>query len=159
MINIIVEISKYVLLFLMVFFTIKTFMVLQRRDSESRKRIIRSQIVLMVLFNIVVYAVMFAVKREKEYLMMLVLVIGYILVVQVLYRIIYRKASMVLLNTMCMLLSVGFAIQTRLGIETAQKQFLIASAATLSCFVIPVFIRRVKIMSRLTWVYAIIGIV
>ena len=61
MVNIIVEISKYVLLAVMVFFTIETYMILQRRDDRSRRRIMRKQILLMVLFNFVAYAVMYAV--------------------------------------------------------------------------------------------------
>ena len=96
MVNILVEVSKYLLLVYMVFFTIETYMVLQRRDDRSRRRIMRKQIGLMVLFNITAYLVMYAVKREEIMLKMLILVIGYILVVQILYRVIYRKASLIL---------------------------------------------------------------
>ena len=158
MVTILVEISKYVLLAIMVFFTVETYMILQRRDDRSRRRIMRNQIGLMVLFDLVAFLIMYAVTQEREMLMMLVMVIGYILVVQILYRIIYRKASLVLLNTMCMLLSVGFVIQSRLGLEMARKQFLIAAFSTLLCFAIPVFIRRVRWVARLTWVYAVLGI-
>ena len=142
----------------MVFFTIETYMILQRRDDRSRRRIMRKQILLMVLFNFTSYAVMYVVKREQILLFMLLLVTGYILIVQILYRVIYRKASLVLLNTMCMLLSIGFVIQTRLGPETALKQFIIAAVSTLLCFIIPVFIRKVRWVSRMTWVYAVIGV-
>ena len=158
MVNIIVQISKYVLLALMVFFTIETYMVLQRRDDYSRRRIMRKQILLMLLFNMTAYGVMYVVKREKIMLFMFLLVTGYILIVQILYRVIYRKASLILLNTMCMLLSIGLVIQTRLGTETALKQFIIAAISTLMCFIIPVFVRKVRWVSRLTWAYAVVGI-
>ena len=158
MVNIIVEISKYVLLAVMVFFTIETYMILQRRDDRSRRRIMRKQILLMVLFNFVAYAVMYAVRREQIMLFLFLLVIGYILIVQVLYRVIYRKASLVLLNAMCMLLSIGLVIQTRLGPETALKQYIIAAVSTLLCFIIPVFIRKVRWISKMTWAYAVVGV-
>ena len=158
MVNIIVQISKYVLLALMVFFTIETYMVLQRRDDHSRRRIMRKQILLMLLFNMTAYGVMYVVKREKIMLFMFLLVTGYILIVQILYRVIYRKASLILLNTMCMLLSIGLVIQTRLGTETALKQFIIAAISTLMCFIIPVFVRKVRWVPRLTWAYAVVGI-
>ncbi|MBR2562578.1 MAG: FtsW/RodA/SpoVE family cell cycle protein, partial [Eubacterium sp.] len=93
MVSILVEISKYILLLTMVLFTAKTYMVLQRRDEDSRRRIMRSQIGYMVLFNLVSYMIMYAVKRDINYLIMLILVIGYILIVQLLYRLIYKKAS------------------------------------------------------------------
>lgn len=158
MVNIIIEISKYLLLAIMIFFTIETYMVLKRRDERSRRRIMRKQIGLMVLFNLVCYLVMYVASGDFGMLVMLVCVIGYILIVQILYRLIYQKASLILLNTMCMLLSIGLVMQTRLGMETAQKQYIIAVASTLICFVIPVFVRRVNWVSKLTWVYGILGI-
>lgn len=142
----------------MVFFTIGMYRILQRRDDRSRRRIMRSQIGWMILFNLVAYMAMYAAKRDPMMLRMLVYVIGYILIVQLLYRLIYRKASLILLNAMCMLLSIGFVIQTRLGIETAFKQFVIAAGSTMLCFIIPVFVRRVRWVSRMTWAYAVIGI-
>lgn len=156
---IITEVSKYLLLAIMLFFTMETYMVLRRRDEESRRRIMRKQIGLLVLFNIVSYLVMFVMSREIRMLYLLGLVVSYILIVQILYRLIYRKASLILMNTMCMILSVGFVIQARLGLETAFKQFVIAAGSTLICFIIPVFIRRVHLMARLGWIYGVVGIV
>ena len=158
MVNILIEISKYLLLGLMVFFTIGTFLALFRHDDRSRRRIMRGQIALMVLFNLLAYSVMFIATKDMFFARMLLYVCGYILIVQILYRLIYRKASLILLNTMCMLLSVGLIIQSRLGTDTAFKQFLIMVISTLLCFVIPVVIRRGKFLLRLTWVYAIVGI-
>ena len=159
MVNIIVQVSRYILLAIMVFFTLETYMVLQRRDDDSRRRIMRKQIWLMVLFNLTSFLVMYLVSGDTQMLVMLGCVIIYILVIQILYRLIYQKASLILLNTMCMMLSIGFVIQSRLGMETARKQFAIAAFATLVCFIIPVFVRRVRWVSNLSWVYGIGGIV
>ena len=156
--TIVSQASKYILLALMVLFTIETYMVLRRRDEKSRNRIMRKQIGLMVMFNLVAYPTMYLLSGDFQMLVMFLSVVCFILVVQVLYRLIYRRASMILLNTMCMMLSVGFVIQSRLGMETAMKQFIITSLATLICFIIPVFIRKVRIVSRLTWLYAVAGI-
>ena len=156
---IITEVSKYILLAIMVFFTMETYMVLRRRDEESRRRIMRKQIGLMVLFNVVAFLVMFVKSGDMRMLYLLGLIVCYILIVQILYRLIYRRASLILMNTMCMIMTVGFVIQARLGIEMAFKQFIIASFSTMICFIIPVFVRRVTIMSQLGWVYAIVGIV
>lgn len=97
------QIAKYVLLILMVLFTVETFMVLRRQSEESRRRIMRKQIGLMVLLNIVCYGVMFLNTMDPLMFVMLVCMLLYLLVVQVLYRIIYRRASLILLNTMCMI--------------------------------------------------------
>ena len=158
MVKILVQVSKYVLLLIMIFFTVETFMVLKRKSDEARRRIMRNQIWLMVLFNTVSYVIMYLQSEEPYMILMLICVIGYILVVQILYRIIYRKASLILLNTMCMILTVGLVMQSRLGIDNARKQFIIAAFATMVCFIIPVFVRRVRWVSKLTWLYGIVGI-
>ena len=60
---------------------------------------------------------------------------------------------------MCMLLSVGFIMLCRLDISSAQKQLLIAAGVSAIALVIPVMIRKMRFLRRLTWVYAGIGII
>jgi cell division protein FtsW (lipid II flippase) len=42
--------------------------------------------------------------------------------------------------------------------DTARKQYMIAAFSTLICFIIPVFVRRVRWVSNLGWIYGIVGI-
>ncbi|MDD6549515.1 FtsW/RodA/SpoVE family cell cycle protein, partial [Blautia massiliensis (ex Durand et al. 2017)] len=79
--------------------------------------------------------------------------------IQILYRIIYQNASLLLLNNMCMLLSVGFIMLCRLSLPSATKQLLIVAAGSAVSLVIPVMIRKMKFLKDLTWAYAGIGIV
>ena len=79
--------------------------------------------------------------------------------IQILYRIIYPNASLLLLNNMCMLLSVGFIMLCRLSLPSATKQLLIVAAGSAVSLVIPVMIRKMKFLKDLTWAYAGIGIV
>jgi cell division protein FtsW (lipid II flippase) len=79
--------------------------------------------------------------------------------IQILYRIIYKEASLLLLNNMCMLLSVGFIMLCRLSLPSATKQLLIVAAGSAVSLVIPVMIRKMKFLKDLTWIYAGIGIV
>ena len=58
-----------------------------------------------------------------------------------------------------MLLSVGFIMLCRLDISAAQKQLLIAAGASGIALIIPVMIRKMRFLRKLTWVYAGIGIV
>ena len=79
--------------------------------------------------------------------------------VQILYRIFYEDASLLLLNNMCMLLSVGFIMLCRLSLPSANKQLLIVAAGSAISLVIPVMIRKMKFLKDLTWVYAGVGVV
>ena len=47
----------------------------------------------------------------------------------------------------------------RLDISSAQKQLLIAAGVSAIALVIPVMIRKMRFLRRLTWVYAGIGII
>ena len=58
-----------------------------------------------------------------------------------------------------MLLSVGFIMLCRLDVATANKQLLIAASGSAVALVVPVMIRKMKFLKKLTWIYAGIGIV
>ncbi len=64
----------------------------------------------------------------------------YFAAILILYRRIYKNASMLLLNNMCMLLSVGFIMLCRLDIASANKQLLIVACGSAVALVIPVTI-------------------
>ena len=59
-----------------------------------------------------------------------------------LYSFIYPKVSRLVVNNMCMLLSIGFIMITRLNYDKAAKQYLIAAAGIVLCLVIPIIIGR-----------------
>ncbi len=52
------------------------------------------------------------------------------------YSFIYPKVSRLVVNNMCMLLSIGFIMITRLNYDKAAKQYLIAAAGIVLCLVI-----------------------
>ena len=76
-----------------------------------------------------------------------------------LYSFIYPKVSRLVVNNMCMLLSIGFIMITRLNYDKAAKQYLIAAAGIVLCLVIPIIIRKVRFLSEWRILYGIVGIV
>ena len=75
------------------------------------------------------------------------------------YSFIYPKVSRLIVNNMCMLLSIGFIMITRLNYDKAAKQYLIAAAGIVLCLVIPIIIRKARFLSEWRILYGIIGIV
>lgn len=155
---IIVQISKYVLLFLMALFTVTSFFTLGKKDTEKLRARGNSSLVIIIIFDLFAFLVLYLQSREFQMFLILGGLLLYIVLIQLLYRLIYRKASLALLNNMCMLLSIGFVIQSRLGIDTAVRQLIIVAISSAICLIIPVIIRRVKTMRNLGWVYAVLGI-
>ena len=159
MINVIVELSKYVILTLMIVYTFHCFYTVRQPDEGNRNELLRQQLLLIFFIDftafLILYLKTFNFKIVEFYAEMLL----FFAAIQILYRLFYKKASILLLNNMCMLLSVGFIMLCRLDISAAQKQLLVAAGASAVALVIPVMIRKMKFLRRLTWVYAGIGIV
>ena len=159
MINVIVESSKYIILTLMIVYTFHCFYTVRQSDEEDRNELLRQQLLLIFFIDftafLVLYLKTFNFKIVEFYAEMLL----FFAAIQILYRMLYKKASILLLNNMCMLLSVGFIMLCRLDISSAQKQLLIAAGVSAIALVIPVMIRKMRFLRRLTWVYAGIGII
>ncbi len=59
---------------------------------------------------------------------------------------------------MCMLLCVGFIMITRLSYDQSIKQFKIAVFATVVALLIPVIIRKLRFITKMYWLYTLVGI-
>lgn len=158
MVNVIVELSKYLIIILMALYTLECFSVF-RYAQEDKKYILRKQLMIIFFMDFVAFLVIYLKTQDTKVIMIYLAQIIYFTAVQVLYRIIYKKAALLLLNHMCMLLSIGFIVLTRLEIDKAVKQFQIVVAATAIALVIPVMIRKMTFLKDLTWVYAGVGFV
>ncbi len=156
--TIITELSRYLIIILMILFTFQCFTIFQKRRPEDKKHVLRKQIVLMLLLNFVSFAILYMNSREIKYVLLLMAVESLILVVQLLYHLIYKKGNMLIVNNMCLLLSVGFIMLSRLNFDKAVKQFEIVAIGLALSFVIPVIVRKMKFLNNLTWLYGIAGI-
>lgn len=159
MTNLIVETSKYLMTVLFACYTYECFSVFRGKLGEEKKnRICRRQLILMYLMHLDAYLVIYAVTNEELMIFLYAFQVIFVAVTVSCYRLLYKGASRLLVNNMCMLLLTGFIMLTRLSFEKAVKQFLIALVSMLVTLIVPFLIRRVHFVRRLTWLYAVIGI-
>ncbi len=158
MLNIIIQLSKYLIVILMVLFTFQCFNVFRKHSEYTKKRVLQKQAVIIVLLNITAFIILFIQTFEIKYLVIMAQVVAYTIIIRFLYNIFYKKGSVLLVNNMCMLLSIGFIILSRLNFEQAEKQYLIVVLGSAISLLIPVSIRKIKLLKDLTWLYGIIGI-
>lgn len=148
MLNIIVQLSKYLMIVLIIMYTYLCFSIFGYYDPDKKDRCLKKQNVLMFVMHLTAFLVMFLVKLDIKilalYLMQVTLLGGTI----VLYMFIYPRVSRLVVNNMCMLLSIGFIMITRLNYDKAAKQYLIAAGGLVLCMVIPVIIRKFKLLSE-----------
>lgn len=158
MVNIIIELSKYLMIILMAVYTFSCFSIFAQEYEEDKKWILLRQNVLMFLIQFIAYLVMYLYTNEKKLLGFYVAQVILMVAVLVLYRIIYPKVSRLIVNNMCMLLCIGFIMITRLTYDKAVKQFIFAVVGIIIGLVVPVIIRKLKVLEDWTYIYAGIGI-
>ncbi len=158
MLNVTVELSKYLILTLMVIYTFYCFFLVRRQSRDEQNESLNKQIVLIFLMDMTAFTVLWLKTRSYEVPLFFMLMTAYFTLMIVMYRVFYRQASMLLLNNMCMLQSIGFIMLCRLDIASAWKQLMISAAGGAVCLLIPFLISRMKFLRRLTWLYAAGGI-
>ena len=159
MINVITELSKYVILTLMIVYTFHCFYMVWRQDEEEKRELLHQQLTMIFFIDFTAFLVIYLKSMDFRVILFYIEMMIFFAAIQILYRIIYQNASLLLLNNMCMLLSVGFIMLCRLSLPSATKQLLIVAAGSAVSLVIPVMIRKMKFLKDLTWAYAGIGIV
>lgn len=137
MTNLIIQVSKYLIIILMALYTFQCFTVFQKKDDEAREYLFLRQNMLMFAMHFVAYTVLYLEKPELSVLLFYGAQVIYLAAVLVLFRNLYPLASKLLINNMCMLITVGFIMITRLKYDSGVKQFKIAVIATVVALLIP----------------------
>ena len=156
--NVLTQLSKYFFLILIMLFALEDYTYFGKRTEEKKKKVIKTQIRIIYLFTILGFILIFLNTGSFIALATMLGTCIFYFVTLHGYRLLYEKASMLLVNDMLMLLAIGFVMISRLDPDEGMKQFMIASAAVIIAFIIPVIVRKLKILSRLTWLYAAVGI-
>lgn len=154
----ITEISKYLITLLLALYTLECFLVFRFQDENKRSGTYTRQNMLMFLVHFSCFLVICFETGEVEYLFFYIFQQILLFATVMLFHMIYPKGNRLIINNMCMLLSIGFVILTRLSYEKAIKQFFIVAVSIALCMLIPFFVRRLRFLKNLTWIYAAAGI-
>lgn len=155
----ITELSKYLITLFIALYTLECFLVFRYKEEEGRGGIYIRQNLLMFLVHFSCFLVICFETGKLEYLLFYVLQQILLFATVVLFRMIYPRGNRLVINNMCMLLSVGFVILSRLSYEKAIKQFFIVTISIIIGMLILYFIHKLKFLKSLTWIYASVGIV
>lgn len=157
---VLLELSKYGFAFPIMFYTAVSYYGAACKN-ESRKRVTYVlQNVFMFSIHILGYFILYINNNEDiNYLILYFAQLIYLFMVVTVFDILYPKASRLLINNMCMLMTIGFIMNARLDYNKCLKQFIIACASTIICFFIPWLIKKVKSFRNMGWVYCAVGLV
>jgi cell division protein FtsW (lipid II flippase) len=159
MINLIIDISRYLMILLIALYTYLNFRYFSFQDEKRKNSICRRQNIFMFLIHLLAYGIIWLETEDERMLVFYGAQVLFFLGYLFLYRLFYRNLSKLLVNNMCMLLSIGFIMLTRLSFDKAVKQFtIVAVAAAVTC-IIPFVIDRVWQLSKISWVYGLGGMI
>lgn len=158
MTHLIVELSGYAMVILAALYTFLCFSILKRKEEEDKARGFGFQMVLLFFMHTLAYAVMILETKNPAYLILYGMQVALGLFVQLFFLAVYPNVNRLVLNNLCFLLGVGFIILSRLSYDKAVKQFQIAIAAMTVSFLVPVLVRKLKFLPKLSWLYGIVGI-
>lgn len=159
MLDLVIEISKYIFIILIGVYTVYSFRVLLKGREEEKQSMCTKQKIIMFVIHFMTYLIIFLKTYEMEVVIFYLAQIVYFLAIPALFQAIYPRISRPLLNNMCCLLMIGLFMLSRLSFDKAVRQFEIAAIASIITLVIPYVIKRCAFLKDLTWVYAGIGIV
>ena len=166
MTNLIVEVSKYLMILLMAVYTYANFRYFSLKDVGRKQRVCGGQNRAMFAIHFLAYVVMYLKTGNEGVKLMLIAFyaaqVVFFLCYIYLYRFLYRNVSRLLVNNTCMLLCVGFIMLTRLsldkGLDKAVRQYIIVVISACLAWVIPYIMERVWQLYKLQWLYAGLGI-
>ncbi len=155
---IVVEICRYLIIICMGIYTIQCFAVFRYSNEYDRKGIYLRQNFFMVMIHFMSFLSLYAQYDDLMYFRAyLIQQIG-IMIILVAYRFVYPKANILIINNMCMLITIGLIILTRLSYDRAMRQFYIVMASALITFAVPFIISRIRLFEKFKWIYVGIGL-
>jgi len=154
----ITEYSRYIIASVLVLYALECIICVLKKNEDKKKGIYVRQNILMFAFHFCSYVVICFESGEVSYLIFYAFQQIILYVVVMLYKALYPKASKLIINNMCMLLSISFVILTRLDYTKALRQFIIACGSLTIAVIIPYIIKKFKVFKNLKWFYAGFGI-
>ena len=151
--------AKYLMIILITIYTYECFSVFGYEEGADKKRIFRNQNRIMFMIHFMAFASMYMKTGETKMLLFYAAQAIMLFGVIILYTRIYPKVSRLIVNNMCMLLTIGFIMITRLNYNKAVKQSFIVAGAVAVSLLVPVIIRKVKGLSELRILYGGVGLV
>ena len=171
------EFSKYVITLLMALYTYESFAVFRFKTEERRSGIYARQSILMFAIHFSCFIVICFETADITYLFFYAFQQIILYAAATLYKMIYPKSNRLLVNNMCLLLSISFVMLTRLSdldvsdvsvgsadtlmllMKTkAVKQFVIVTGSLIIALIIPFFVHKMKFLKNLKWIYPVMFI-
>ena len=158
MAHIITVYSKYVIVLFLYLFLGASFLAHFKNSTKKQKKYALFQAIFLFCMQFAAYLTIVIRTQRAEYLIFYLFLQILTMLLPEMAAYIYPGMSRVLLNQMSLLLAVGMILMTRLDMDKAVRQLLIAAAAFVISLFIPAIMKSFRFLSKLGWIYVAVGI-
>ncbi len=158
MLKAVIELSKYILVFDILIYTLISYIVLRRDDRERSSVPFIIQDIIIFINHMIGSLVLLSSRHDLTYLFFPIFQLIAVFTFMVLMRALYPRSNRLILNHTAMLLSISFVILTRLSFTRSMRQFAIVVISMVAALAIPYFIKYVEFLKKCEFLYVIIGI-
>lgn len=154
-----IQATKYICLVLILLYTLSIYHYLKLKTPAGRNRSSFLQLFCIFGLHLTGYMAIYLYTEDVKMLYFYGFQVVFFLLYLIIFRLQYKKSSRLLVNNTCLLLAIGFIMQTRLGEARAVRQFIITVVAAIIAMIVPVLVRQTRYLWRYCWIYAAVGIV
>ncbi len=158
MVQLITQLFKYLFPLLTAIYTLRCFTSFALKSDRRRRSAYRGQNFLMLVIHAMFYILIFLHEASMTVLVFYLAQLVFFVVALYMYSHMYRNASLMLINNMFFLMMIGFVALTRLEMQLAVKQFMIAVVSVLLSLIVPVMVEKFRFLSHLGVVYGVLGL-
>lgn len=155
----IVEMARYVIILLFALYTFYSFRAFAGHNKQRQNRVFAAQRTLTLLLHTVMSAILIMENKDIMYVGLWAAEFAFYLIFIKVYQACYKGLSKLVLNNMMMCMMVGFVILGRLASDYAVHQIILAAAAMVLCIFVPLIIEKFRVLEKMGWYFAVIGIV
>ena len=113
---------------------------------------------IILLIHLISYFALYINIKNDKIIALYLAELAVFLLTFFLYQWVYPNLSRLLLNNVMIFIMTGLVVLTRLSFDKALKHFIYVTIAfTISIF-IPLIIAKLKVITKLGWLYVILGI-
>ena len=112
--NLVIQLSKYVIIILFTIYTLYCFTVFRSTNKERQKRIFKKQRKLMYFIHFICHFLLFLNTKDKRLIGLYLIELIFFVVAWKIYNLVYRNMSKHVFNNMMMLMAVSFVMLARL---------------------------------------------
>lgn len=158
MINLLTIVSKYIMIFLMICFTVSAISGLKMKDKEDIKWCFYNQIVFAFLFHGVGFFIIMLQEYSMKSLIFYLAQVIFFFVYLIIYQVLYKKCNLLLLSLTMFFCMISMIILTRLDMDRAQRQFILMGGSFLVTLPMPIFARKIKAAKPVAGTSGVIGL-